>query len=144
MHKQSPKQAPRSRFPTPAATPKHARPPPASPQQAPLPPAHTHTPSALRADRMESISSMKMTEGCRQPATANSVFTIFSPSPIHLLVRLLALMLKKEALMLLAMAFPMRVLPVPGGPKSRMPLGGARGPCDGGFEAGWWLLESAC
>lgn len=55
--------------------------------------------------------------------------TIFSPSPIHLLVRLLALMLKKDALMLLAMALPIKVLPVPGGPNSSMPFGGARGPC---------------
>jgi hypothetical protein len=46
-----------------------------------------------------------------------------------LLVRLLALMLKNAARMLLATALPMSVLPVPGGPKSRMPLGGARGPC---------------
>ena len=50
-------------------------------------------------------------------------------SPIHLLVRDDALMLKKVALMLLAMALPMRVLPVPGGPKRSRPLGGARAPC---------------
>jgi hypothetical protein len=30
---------------------------------------------------------MKMTDGCLYPATANKVFTSFSPSPIHLLVR---------------------------------------------------------
>lgn len=38
-------------------------------------------------------------------------------------------MLKKVALMLLAMALPMSVLPVPGGPNSSRPLGGARAPC---------------
>jgi hypothetical protein len=61
--------------------------------------------------------------------------TIFSPSPIHLLVRLLALMEKKAALMLEATALPMSVLPVPGGPNSSRPLGGARGPCSTGAGA---------
>ena len=78
---------------------------------------------------MESISSMKMTAGCRAAATANSVRTIFSPSPIHLLVREEAEMLKKVALMLLAIALPISVLPVPGGPNSSSPLGGALAPC---------------
>ena len=55
--------------------------------------------------------------------------TIFSPSPIHLLVSEEAEMLKKVALMLLAMALPISVLPVPGGPNSSRPLGGARAPC---------------
>jgi hypothetical protein len=56
------------------------------------------------------------------------LLTIFSPSPIHLLVSELALMLKKVAWMLLAMALPISVLPVPGGPKSSRPLGGALAP----------------
>lgn len=47
---------------------------------------------------------------------------------------------KKTALMLVAIALPSIVLPVPGGPKSRMPLGGARAPCGacagGGKEVG--------
>ena len=38
-------------------------------------------------------------------------------------------MAKKVALMLAAMAFPMRVFPVPGGPNSSSPLGGALAPC---------------
>ena len=71
---------------------------------------------------------MKMTDGCSAPATAKSVRTIFSPSPIHLDVSDDALIEKKDALMLLATALPMSVLPVPGGPKSSSPLGGARGP----------------
>ena len=45
-------------------------------------PHHDSSPSALRADSMESISSMKMTAGCRHSATVNSARTIFSPSPI--------------------------------------------------------------
>ena len=36
---------------------------------------------------------------------------------------------KKVALMLAAMALPIRVFPVPGGPKSSSPLGGALAPC---------------
>ena len=87
-----------------------------------------HVPSDLRADSMESISSTKMTAGCMQPATANRARTIFSPCPIHLLVREEALMLKKVALMLLAMALPIRVLPVPGGPNRSSPLAGALAP----------------
>lgn len=55
-------------------------------------------PSDFRADSTESISSMKMTLGCRQPATANSARTIFSPSPIHLDVREDAEMEKNVAL----------------------------------------------
>ena len=38
-----------------------------------------------------------MTAGSSAAATANMVFTIFSPSPIHLLVRLEDEMLKKVA-----------------------------------------------
>lgn len=87
------------------------------------------SPSDLRADKIESISSTKMTAGCMQPATANSARTIFSPCPIHLLVSEEALMLKKVAWMLLAMALPIRVLPVPGGPNKSSPLAGALAPC---------------
>jgi hypothetical protein len=36
------------------------------------------------ADRMLSISSMKIMAGCRCLATANSARTSFSPSPTHL------------------------------------------------------------
>lgn len=79
---------------------------------------------------MESISSTKMTAGCMQPATAKRARTIFSPCPIHLLVREEALMLKKVAWMLLAMALPMSVLPVPGGPNRSRPLAGALAPCN--------------
>ena len=60
--------------------------------------------------KMESISSMKITAGCMNPARAKRVRTIFSPSPIHLEVKDEALMLKKVALMLEAMALPIRVI----------------------------------
>lgn len=58
----------------------------------------------------------------------NKVRTSFSLSPTHLLVNELALMLKNVAFAELAMARPIIVLPVPGGPNSNMPLGGARMP----------------
>ena len=64
---------------------------------------------------------MKMTEGCRTLATAKSVRTSFSPSPIHFEVRDEAEMEKKVDLDLQAMHFPIMVFPVPGGPKSRRP-----------------------
>eukprot|EP00638_Chattonella_subsalsa_P021432 CAMPEP_0117893164 /NCGR_PEP_ID=MMETSP0950-20121206/25148_1 /TAXON_ID=44440 /ORGANISM="Chattonella subsalsa, Strain CCMP2191" /LENGTH=55 /DNA_ID=CAMNT_0005753341 /DNA_START=65 /DNA_END=228 /DNA_ORIENTATION=- len=53
--------------------------------------------------------------GWRYRATAKRVRTSFSPSPIHLLVRLLAEMLKKVAPDWWAIALPIIVLPVPGG-----------------------------
>jgi hypothetical protein len=45
-----------------------------------------------------------------------------------LLVKVLALTLKNVALAELAMALPIIVLPVPGGPNSKIPLGGALNP----------------
>lgn len=50
---------------------------------------------------------------CCEPPTAT--LTIFSPSPIHLLVRDDAEMEKNVASMFPATALPMSVLPVPGG-----------------------------
>ena len=87
---------------------------------------------------------MKITEGCSAPATANSARTIFSPSPIHLDVREDAEMEKKVALMLAAMALPSSVFPVPGGPKSSNPLGGALAPCvpSHGRLTGWSCTAS--
>ena len=105
---------------------------------------HTH----LRAVRIESISSMKMMDGWLRYATLpltdhsvhhlNNAFTIFSLSPTHLLVSDDDEMLKKNAedsvatayasLSSSARTFASIVFPVPGGPKSRMPFGGARRP----------------
>ena len=56
--------------------------------------------------------------------------TSFSPSPIHLDMSVEAVMLKKVAAMLLAIARPIMVLPVPGGPNRSRPFAGARAPCD--------------
>ena len=57
---------------------------------------------------------------------------LFNPGPVlqkGAKEKHLAEMEKKVALMLAAMARPISVLPVPGGPKSSRPLGGARAPC---------------
>lgn len=55
---------------------------------------------------------MKTTDGARYLATANSVRTSFSPSPIHLLVREELEMEKKVESHSWAIAFPIIVLPV--------------------------------
>jgi hypothetical protein len=67
--------------------------------------------SLLRWQSRESTSSMNTTEGWRCAATAKSVRTVFSPSPIHLLIRLDALMLKNVAPLWCAMALPISVFP---------------------------------
>ena len=65
-----------------------------------------------------------------------SARTSFSLSPTHVLVRVDEDMLKKYAVDSVATAFANIVFPVPGGPKSRMPFGGARRPLNksGRFE----------
>ncbi len=55
-------------------------------------------------------------------AISNNVFTIFSPSPTHLLVRELADILKNVEADSVAIAFPIIVLPVPGGPNNSNPF----------------------
>lgn len=67
--------------------------------------------SLLRWQSRLSTSSMNTTEGCRCAATANSVRTVFSPSPIHLLISEDALMLKKVAPLWCAIALPISVFP---------------------------------
>lgn len=84
-------------------------------------------PSPLELSK-ESISSINITLGCLALAIAKRVLTNFSLYPTHLLARELALMLKKVAEASLAIAFPINVFPVPGGPKRRMALGGALRP----------------
>jgi hypothetical protein len=54
-------------------------------------------------------------------AIANIVLTIFSPSPTHFDVRVLAEILMKVDLDWAAIAFPKSVFPVPGGPKNKIP-----------------------
>jgi len=91
--------------------------------------------TSLLADNKESISSIKITEGCLIVAMANKVLTIFSPSPTHLLVSELADIEKKVEFDSLAIAFPFLfsvywyyfylpiiVFPVPGGPNKRRPF----------------------
>mmetsp|Transcript_16575 Transcript_16575/g.39339 ORF Transcript_16575/g.39339 Transcript_16575/m.39339 type:complete len:290 (+) Transcript_16575:600-1469(+) len=81
-----------------------------------------------RALRMESISSMKITEGAISRATLNSVRTSFSPSPIHRLVSEDAERAKNVHLDSFASARARRVFPLPGGPYSRSPFAGERIP----------------
>jgi hypothetical protein len=57
-----------------------------------------------------STSSMNTTAGERYLATAKRVLTIFSPSPIHLLVRVELDIEKNVAPLSWAMAFPISVL----------------------------------
>lgn len=71
---------------------------------------------------------MKIMEGYLYVANANNVRTIFSPSPTHLEVKEEAEIEKKVDLDSEAIAFPIIVFPVPGGPKSKSPLGGALSP----------------
>jgi hypothetical protein len=68
---------------------------------------------------------MKITLGCFSTAIRKRVLTNFSAYPTHLLVSDEADILKKVEPDSLAIAFPISVLPVPGGPKSSKPLGGA-------------------
>jgi len=57
-------------------------------------------------------------------------------------VRELALMLKKVAAAWLAMALPIIVLPVPGGPNSKMALGGALRPVNmSGLSIGHTIIS---
>mmetsp|Transcript_73299 Transcript_73299/g.203313 ORF Transcript_73299/g.203313 Transcript_73299/m.203313 type:complete len:229 (+) Transcript_73299:597-1283(+) len=72
----------------------------------------------------ESISSMKITEGCRSLANLNKTLTVFSASPIHFESTDEALMLKKVASHSAAIHFASNVFPVPGGPNSSNPRAG--------------------
>ena len=74
------------------------------------------------------ISSMKMMLGWHCLAAVKRLLTSFSPSPTNLLVRLLALMLKKALSDSQATARASIVLPLPGGPKSSSPRVGVRSP----------------
>jgi len=65
---------------------------------------------------------MKMTLGCLTKASLNKILTIFSPSPMYLLVRELADIEKNVDLDSQAIAFPIMVFPVPGGPNRSKPF----------------------
>merc|ERR1719275_277722 len=75
--------------------------------------------SALGA--MESSSSMKMMAGEFFSASSKAFLRLLSLSPASLLMISGPLMRKKKAPVSFATARAIRVLPVPGGPKSRMP-----------------------
>ena len=81
------------------------------------------SPSLLRLDNKASISSTKIILGAAARATSNNVFSSFSPSPCHLLVKELSVQIKRRHSLSLATAFTSNVLPVPGGPYSNMFLG---------------------
>mmetsp|Transcript_5777 Transcript_5777/g.10013 ORF Transcript_5777/g.10013 Transcript_5777/m.10013 type:complete len:273 (-) Transcript_5777:778-1596(-) len=73
---------------------------------------------------MESTSSMKTTAGAVLLARLNTARIYFSPSPNHLLATLDMDTLMKFAPASVATALASMVLPVPGGPKRRMPRQG--------------------
>jgi len=90
-----------------------------------------------REHSKESISSKNMTLGYRCAARVNNALTVFSPSPTYLDVRVDALTLKNVALPSEAIALPIIVLPVPGGPKRSRPLPGEMIPSNSfGFSRG--------
>ena len=73
---------------------------------------------------MASSSSMKMMAGAFFSASSNAFLRLLSDSPASLLIISGPLMRKKNAPVSLATARAIRVLPVPGGPYSRIPRGG--------------------
>ena len=74
---------------------------------------------------IESISSMKMMEGDFCLAISNSSLTILPPSPMYFWASSAPTRPRKVAFVELATAFASMVLPVPGGPVKRTPLGGS-------------------
>ena len=77
----------------------------------------------VRSRKNESISSIKMMQGCAFRARLNSPATSLFDSPNHLFVRTEIATLMNVAPDSLARAFASIVFPHPGGPKSRTPLG---------------------
>ncbi len=69
-------------------------------------------------------SSMKMMAGCFSLARAKASRTILAPSPMNICTSCGPASFKNVALVCAAHARAMRVLPVPGGPYRRTPLGG--------------------
>jgi len=62
-----------------------------------------------------------MIDGACSLAYSNSALIVFSASPTHLLMRSEDEIEKNVAFAILAQAFAKKVLPVPGGPYSRIP-----------------------
>mmetsp|Transcript_38155 Transcript_38155/g.89489 ORF Transcript_38155/g.89489 Transcript_38155/m.89489 type:complete len:371 (-) Transcript_38155:247-1359(-) len=97
---------------------------------------------ALRLVSIESISSMKMTDGCIFLARLKRARICFSDSPTHFDTSDEAEMLKKVDSHSVATAFANMVLPLPGGPNKRTPFGGRRMPENSfGFLAGAIMIS---
>lgn len=73
---------------------------------------------------MASISSMKMIVGDFYLARAKASRTIFGPSPMYICTKFEPASFKKVAFVCPAHALAIMVLPVPGGPNIKHPLGG--------------------
>ena len=73
---------------------------------------------------MASISSMKMMVGALAFARAKASLTILGPSPMYICTSPGPASFRKVALVCPAQALAIMVLPVPGGPNMRHPLGG--------------------
>ena len=73
---------------------------------------------------MESISTMKMIAGEFFSASSNAFQVLRLLSPAILLIISGPFMRKKKAPVSFETAWAMSVLPVPGGPNMRIPLGG--------------------
>ena len=82
-------------------------------------------PSSNLAPPMASISSKKMMQAFFVRAISNSSRTIRAPSPTYFWTSSLPMTRMKVASVRLATALAQRVLPVPGGPYNRAPLGGS-------------------
>ncbi len=80
--------------------------------------------SMPRTGASASSSSRKTTTGATCRAFLKTLLTARSDSPTHLLISSGPRTLMKFASVSLATALTMRVLPVPGGPKSKIPRGG--------------------
>merc|ERR1719402_1092052 len=82
-------------------------------------------PSSNLAPPTASISSKKMRQAFLVLAISNSSLTILAPSPTYFCTSSDPITRMKQASVRLATARAHRVLPVPGGPYSRTPLGGS-------------------
>merc|ERR1719270_2985964 len=94
-------------------------------------------PSSNLAPPTASISSKKMRQAFFVLAISKSSRTILAPSPTYFWTSSEPITLMKQASVLLATALAQRVLPVPGGPYSKTPLGGSipRALCQPGNRA---------
>ncbi|GMP70388.1 hypothetical protein CsSME_00029260 [Camellia sinensis var. sinensis] len=86
------------------------------------------SPTLVLCPSMLSTSSTKIIVGETFAASVNKARTFFSSSPNHFEVMVDIETLMKLAPASLAMAFASIVFPVPGGPKSNIPLQGLRSP----------------